>query len=111
MKATKRERLRQAGFEIGDAADFLGLDEEEQALVAMKLGLVDGVRALRSERGLTQAELARRLGSSQSRVAKLEAGDRSVSLELLMRALLRLGASRSQIAAMIGARRRRRSAA
>jgi DNA-binding XRE family transcriptional regulator len=92
MKASKRERLRKAGFRIGGAAAFLGLSDEEQELVAMKLELVDGVKARRSEQRITQAELARRLGSSQSRVAKLEAGDPSVGIELLMRALLSLGA-------------------
>jgi DNA-binding transcriptional regulator YiaG len=111
VKASKRKRLREAGFRIGSAADFLGLNDEEQALVAMKLELVDGVKALRSEQGITQAELARRLGSSQSRVAKLEAGDRSVSIDLLMRALLNLGASRKQIGAMIGNAQRRKPAA
>lgn len=111
MKASKRERLSKAGFKVGDAADFLGLSDEEQALVAMKLELVDGVKELRLEQRITQAELARRLGSSQSRVAKLEAGDRSVSIDLLMRALLSLGASRKQIAAMIGNAQRRKPAA
>ena len=81
-------RLRKAGFKVGSAADFLRLSDEEQALVAMKLELVDGVKALRAEQRITQAELANGLGSSQSRVAKLEAGDRSVSIDLLMRALL-----------------------
>jgi DNA-binding XRE family transcriptional regulator len=111
VKASKRERLRKAGFKVGSAADFLGLNDEEQALVVMKLELVDGVKELRSEQRITQAELARRLGSSQSRVAKLEAGDRSVSIDLLMRALLSLGASRKQIAAMIGNAQRRKPAA
>jgi DNA-binding transcriptional regulator YiaG len=111
VKASKRERLRKAGFKVGSAADFLGLNDEEQALVVMKLERVDGVKELRSEQRITQAELARRLGSSQSRVAKLEAGDRSVSIDLLMRALLSLGASRKQIAAMIGNAQRRKPAA
>jgi DNA-binding XRE family transcriptional regulator len=111
VKASKRERLRKAGFKVGSAADFLGLSDEEQALIAMKLELVEGVKALRSEQRITQAELARRLGSSQSRIAKLETGDRSVSLDLLMRALLSLGASRKQIAEMIGNAQRRKPAA
>src|SRR5581483_4278956 len=48
----------------------------------------------RAELGLSQAVVAKRLGSSQSRVAKMEAGDPSVSLDLLLRALLALGATR-----------------
>jgi len=111
MKASKRERLRKAGFKVGSAASFLGLSEEEQELVAMKLELVAGVKARRTAQRLSQAALAERLGSSQSRVAKLEAGDPSVALELLMRALLNLGATRKQIAALIGNAQRRKPAA
>jgi DNA-binding XRE family transcriptional regulator len=111
MKAAKRERLRRAGFRVSTVAEFLGLTEEEQTLVEMKLELVDGVRRLRAEREVTQAQLAKRLGSSQSRVAKLEAGDASVSIDLLMRTLLVLGASRKQIAALISAAQRRKPAA
>lgn len=102
MKARKKQKLRKAGWKVGSAAEFLGLTAEEEALVAMKLDLALGVRSLRARAQVSQAELAKRLGSSQSRVAKLEAGDRSVSMELLMRALLSLGASKKQIAAMIG---------
>jgi DNA-binding XRE family transcriptional regulator len=111
MKASKRERLRRAGFKVGSAASFLGLSDEEQELVAMKLELVAGVKARRTAQGITQAALAQRLGSSQSRVAKLEAGDPSVGLELLMRALLNLGATRKQIATLIGSVQRRKPAA
>jgi len=111
MKVTKQKRLQKAGFKLGDAADFLGLTDDERALVAMKLALVGGVKALRADQGVTQGELAKRLGSSQSRVAKLEAGDSSVSLDLLMRALLSLGGSRKQIAALISRSPRRKHAA
>lgn len=104
MKASKKKKLHKAGWKVSSAADFLGLNAEEQALVAMKLDLVQGVRVLRERHQVTQADLAKRLGSSQSRVAKLEAGDRSVSIELLMRALLSLGASKKQIGAMISKR-------
>jgi DNA-binding XRE family transcriptional regulator len=111
MKTTKRERLRKAGFRVGSAADFLGLRDEERALVAMKVALVEGVKALRAERAMTQGELAKLLGSSQSRVAKLEGGDRSVSIDLLMRALLALGSSPKRIAALIGSARPAKHAA
>jgi DNA-binding XRE family transcriptional regulator len=102
MKTRKKQKLHKAGWKIGSAVEFLGLTPEEEALVAMKLDLALGVRSLRARTKVTQAELAKRLGSSQSRVAKLEAGDRSVSLDLLMRALLSLGATKKQIAVMIG---------
>lgn len=106
MKAEKRARLKEAGWAVGDAGDFLGLSQEERAFVETKLALSAGVRERRRRQRLTQAQLARRLGSSQSRVAKLEAADPSVSLDLMVKGLLRLGATRADIARLIGRRRR-----
>ncbi len=92
------KRLREAGWREGSAADFLGLGHEEAAFVEIKLRLGDAVRQLRKASDLTQVQLAERLGSSQSRVAKIEAGDPSVSLDLLTRSMLALGASTPDIA-------------
>jgi DNA-binding XRE family transcriptional regulator len=97
MDAKKRKRLEAAGFAVGSAADFLGLASEEAALVEMRLALSRALRERRGDAGLTQTALARRIGSSQSRVAKMEAGDPSVSLDLLIRALLAVGASRHEV--------------
>lgn len=97
MDAKKRKRLESAGFTVGSATDFLGLSAEESALVDMRLALSRALRERRGEAGLTQTALARRIGSSQSRVAKMEAGDPSVSLDLLIRALLAVGASRRDV--------------
>lgn len=102
MKATKRKRLQAAGWQVGSAAEFLNLTPEEAALVEMKLNLARRLRELRTRRGLSQQEAARLLGSSQSRVAKMEAGDATVSVDLLVRALLMVGASRQDIARAIG---------
>jgi DNA-binding XRE family transcriptional regulator len=107
MKRSKRERLEAAGWQVGTASDFLGLTKEEAAFVEMKLALADGVRRRRQARRLTQTQLARRIGSSQSRVAKMEAADPSVSIDLLMRALLEMGASRAELARAISKRFRR----
>jgi DNA-binding XRE family transcriptional regulator len=107
MKETKRKRLEEAGWKVGSAEEFLGLTEEEAAFVEMKLALSETLRERRSKQGLTQTELAKRLGSSQSRVAKMEACDPSVSVDLLVRALLAAGASRKEIAAAIAPSRRR----
>lgn len=101
MNSNKKRRLEQAGWVTGGAADFLGLSDEESRFVEMKLALAAGVRELRVKRGLTQTALATRLKSSQSRVAKMEAGDRSVSLDLLVRSLLSVGASSAEIAKWI----------
>lgn len=97
MDAKMRRRLERAGFAVGSAADFLGLGREEAALIEMRLALSHALRERRVGAGLTQAALARRVGSSQSRVAKMEAGDPSVSLDLLIRALLAAGASRRDV--------------
>ena len=98
MDVKKRKRLEAAGWTVGDAVAFLKLTPEEAALVEMRLALSRSLRERRLEAGLTQTALARHLGSSQSRVAKLEAGDPSVSLELLIRGLLAVGASRKDVA-------------
>lgn len=98
MDSKKRRRLEAAGWRVGTAAEFLGLSEAEAALVEMRLALSDSLRARRTKRGITQETLAKQLRSSQSRVAKMEAGDPTVSLELLIRALLIVGASRREVA-------------
>ena len=85
MDNAKKKRLEQAGWVVGDSQQFLQLTDEENRFLELKLALANGVRELRERRGLTQTALADRLGSSQSRVAKMEAADRSVSLDLMMR--------------------------
>ena len=92
MNKTKRTRLEARGWRVGSAKDFLGLSAEEAALVETRLALSQALRSRRVSHGLTQAELARRLRSSQSRVAKMEAGDKTVSVDLLVKALFSLGA-------------------
>ena len=94
MKPEKRKRLEAAGWRVGTAREFLGLTDEEAALIELKLDLARAVKAERIRRKITQEELGKRLGSSQSRVAKMEGGDPSVSIDLLIRALLRLGLNR-----------------
>jgi transcriptional regulator with XRE-family HTH domain len=102
MSAEKRKRLRRAGWRVGTAREFLGLSREEALLVDIRLALARGLRARRANGRLTQAELARSIASSQSRVAKMETGDPSVSIDLLVRALLALGASPRALARIIG---------
>lgn len=104
------KRLESAGWKVGGTSEFLGLTEEEAAIVELKVGLAYAVRERRSRRSLTQEQLGRLLGSSQSRVAKMEAADPSVSLDLMVRSLLRLGASRKEVASYIAAPDRKRAA-
>jgi ribosome-binding protein aMBF1 (putative translation factor) len=97
MKPEKRKRLEAAGWRVGTASEFLGLTDEEIALIELKLDLARAVKTERIHRKMTQEELGEMLGSSQSRVAKMEGGDPSVSLDLLVRALLRLGVNRRDL--------------
>lgn len=101
MKATKKQKLEAAGWKVGSAADFLELSHDEAAFVEMKVALSHTLRSWRTKKQLTQGELAKQLHSSQSRVAKMEAADPTVSLDLLMRSLLQLGAKPKDIAKAI----------
>ena len=92
MDKAKRKRLESAGWKIGTVKDFLNLSSEESAYIELKLQLAKNLQKRRIEKKLTQIEVARMLKSSQSRVAKMEAGDPTVSVDLLIRSLLTLGA-------------------
>lgn len=94
MNSSKLKKLKAAGWKVGDAKAFLKLSDEEALLVELKLSLADALKRARAKRHLSQTELAHRMGSSQSRVAKIEAGDPAVTLDLMVRALLAAGATR-----------------
>lgn len=111
MKKAKREKLESAGWRIGSSEDFLALSKEEAAFVEMKLALADSVRRRRQARKLTQTQLAKMVGSSQSRIAKMEVADPSVSIDLLMKTLLTMGASRTELARVISRRKSKARAA
>ena len=104
MRKAKKARLEAAGWKLGSAQDFLELTDEEVELIEIKLVLAHSLKLRRTRRRLSQAQLAKTVGSSQSRVAKMEAADPSVSVDLLIRALLMLGASRRDVAAIIGSK-------
>jgi len=102
MSADRRKRLEAAGWKVGTVREFLGLSEAESALIEIRLALARGLRVRRERKRLTQAALARQIGSSQSRVAKMETGDPSVSIDLLVRTLLTLGVAPKELARLIG---------
>lgn len=104
IERSKKKTLKAAGWRVGTPAEFLGLSPEEAAFVELKLALADYLRQLRAQHGWTQIEAAKLLNSSQSRVAKMEAADPTVSVDLLVRALLALGASRKELGRVIAAR-------
>src|SRR5262245_12989118 len=91
MRADKQKRLERRGWKVGSTKEFLGLSAQEEALVDLKIELSRQLKQRRTRRRLTQEEAAKLLGSSQSRVAKMESGDPSVSIDLLVRSLLALG--------------------
>jgi predicted XRE-type DNA-binding protein len=107
MNAATRRRLEVAGWRVGTVAEFLGLTREEETLIAMRLALSDALKRERRKKRLSQKQLADRLQSSQSRVAKMEAGDPSVTLDLLIQALLVAGATRAQVGRAIAGGGRR----
>jgi ribosome-binding protein aMBF1 (putative translation factor) len=101
MRKQKQKRLRARGWKMGTVKDFLGLSDEESAYIELKIKLAVGLRQRRQQKGLSQLDLAAKLQSSQSRVAKMEAGDPSVSLDLLIRSLISLGATERELSQII----------
>ncbi len=102
MKKAKRQKLEKAGFEVGDTQDFLELSDTEMAMIDVRVALARALRARRSRQlKISQAAFAKRVGSSQSRVAKMEAGDPSVSLDLLIRCLITSGSTAEEVGRVI----------
>jgi|SRR5690348_8754573 len=101
MKSAKKKRLEAAGWQVGTASELLGLSKMEAELVELRLALARGLRQRREARHLTQATLAKLIGSSQSRVAKMEAADATVAFDLLLRSLVATGATRQELAKII----------
>lgn len=110
MHSAKKARLESKGWRVGDAQDFLNLSKEEAAFVEMKLALAECLRASRIRRNLSQTRVAELVGSSQSRVAKMESGDPSVSFDLLLRAVLAIGETPRQIIKAFAGRKKRQTA-
>ena len=98
MRKGKKAQLEAAGWIVRSVKEFLGLSEAGALLIEMKLSLSQSLRDRRKKQGLSQVQLAERLQSSQSRVAKMVAGDPSVSMDLLVSSLLQLGASSADLA-------------
>ncbi|MBI2373941.1 MAG: helix-turn-helix transcriptional regulator [Deltaproteobacteria bacterium] len=107
MREEKKRRLESRGWRVGSAEEFLGLTTAESIFVELRLRMAASVRSSREARALTQEGLAKLLGSSQSRIAKLEAADASVSLDFMVRAFLALGASATDVAKAIQPPRKR----
>lgn len=101
MNSAKKKRLEAKGWKVGDTAEFLNLSSEETAYIELKLALSKGLQDLRKSKKLTQIDLAKRIKSSQSRVAKMESADSSVTVDLIFRSLFALGASTKKVIGML----------
>lgn len=97
MKRLNRTKLESKGWKVGTVSEFLGLTPGETAYIELKLELARDLQKKRRASRLTQTDLARRLKSSQSRVAKMESGDPSVTIDLLVRSLLALGSTKKSV--------------
>ncbi len=101
MDSKKKKKLEARGWVVGDTSDFLQLTAEEARYIELKLALSESLKAERLKQQVTQVELAKMIGSSQSRVAKMESGDPAVTVDLLLKALLTLGVTKKQLAKII----------
>jgi predicted XRE-type DNA-binding protein len=101
MEPTKRQKLEAAGWKVGTVAEFLDLSPEEMEMIEIRLSLSKLLKQFRKQQELSQQKLAENINSSQSRVTKMEASDPSVSIDLLIKSLLSLGATREDIATAI----------
>ncbi|HWQ34339.1 MAG TPA: helix-turn-helix transcriptional regulator [Blastocatellia bacterium] len=98
MNNQRRKKLEAAGWRVGNAADFLGLTETEDAFITVKLLLSRRLKEERERRKLTQKEMAERIHLTQSRIARMEASDREVTIDALLKALFATGVSRQEVA-------------
>jgi len=97
MRPNKKKKLEAAGWRVGNTKDFLGLSTHEEKYIELKLALAKKFRALRIKRHLGQTQVAELIESSQSRVAKMESGDSSVSVDRIIRAFFAIGGTASDL--------------
>ncbi len=101
MEKDKQKRVEAAGWKIGDVEELLNLTQEESSHIELKLSLSQNLQKWRRMLNITQQDFARLIKSSQSRVAKMEAGDPSVCLDLLVRPLLALKTPKRALSCML----------
>ena len=103
MDKKTRDGLEAAGYAVTSVEESFDLSPEEVALIDLKVALGAFLREQRARAGMTQAQLAERLGTRQPNVARMEQGGRGVTLDQLVRGLLACGASVRDVGRAIGA--------
>ena len=104
MKQAKRKKLEAKGWKVGTVTEFLDLTPEEEIFIEMKMSLSQSLKGMRKRKRMSQTACAKLIKSSQSRVAKMETGAASVSIDLLFKSLLALGASKKDLAKAISSK-------
>ena len=101
MDLKKKNKLLANDWAIGDAADFLKLTKEDTELIELKISLSQLLQKRRQQKHMSQTQFAELICSSQSRVAKMEKSDPTVSLDLIVRSLFALGVSKAALSRAI----------
>jgi predicted XRE-type DNA-binding protein len=101
MDKARRAKLEAAGWTVGTPQEFLNLTDEDAAFIEIKVALAAALKERRLGQKLSQVEAAKLLRTSQSRVAKMEFADKTVTVDLLIRSILKLGGTRELLAAAI----------
>lgn len=101
MNKKKLKVIEKKGFKTTSVKEFLELTAEEETLIELKLSLSNALKQERLRVKLSQEEFAKKLKTSQSRLAKMEAGDNSVTFDLLIKNLIKSGVNRSRLSEII----------
>ncbi|MGB0387168.1 MAG: helix-turn-helix domain-containing protein [Ardenticatenaceae bacterium] len=101
MNGKENVQLEASGWKVSSVEEFLGLTKAEATYIDLKLALLDSYRTWRQQKQVSQVELAEQLELSESSIAKMEQGDPSVSLDLLVQSLLTLGVTPKHLAQII----------
>jgi transcriptional regulator with XRE-family HTH domain len=101
VNRAERKRHEEAGWQVGSVKDFLGLTDEEAVYIELRVLLADALKVRRQAAKLSQQAFAKAMRSSQSRIAKAEANDPTVSLDLLVRSLIALGVGLAELGSLL----------
>ena len=103
MDTQTLKRLQDAGFVPTTITAFLELSPAEEAFVETKVRFTALLKQTRLERGWTQAQLAKELGTRQQMIARAERGGDSITIDFLLRALVTLNLSLTDLGAELRA--------